>query len=191
MFEYFLQRKTPSSITLQAVFLMLLGAFLSGVKDSRFDLNSYLIVFFYNSITAIYLVLINRVSSSLKVSSFDLMFYNSFFCAPLIFLISSFKNDFFIAFTQFPHLSSLGFQISLAGSSFLAFALNYTIFWNTRVNSALSQTVSGQVKDLLTVFLGVYFFNSQSMDSMEAFACLVGFVGSAYYAYGKVCKNSG
>lgn len=46
---------------------------------------------------------------------------------------------------DYPYLDDAGFVISLLGSTVLAFVLNYAIFFNTAVNSALTQSVCGQV----------------------------------------------
>jgi hypothetical protein len=46
----------------------------------------------------------------------------------------------------FSYLFFFSVQVALVASSLLAFVLNYSIFWNTAVNSALTQTVSGQAK---------------------------------------------
>jgi len=49
--------------------------------------------------------------------------------------------------------SITGFQFAMFGSSVLAFVLNFTIFWNTAMNSALTQTVAGQVKQIKPIFV--------------------------------------
>lgn len=50
---------------------------------------------------------------------------------------------------QFPELAEFGFALSMFFSTVLAFVLNYSIFYNTAVNSALTQSVCGQVRALL------------------------------------------
>eukprot|EP01135_Chromosphaera_perkinsii_P004227 Nk52_evm16s272 gene=Nk52_evmTU16s272 len=186
--EFIMQGKLPTAFTVQAVCVMLLGAAISGWRDAKFDLLSYLIVGLYNSITALYLVLINRASQQIKPSSFELMFYNSLVCGPAVFVIAVLRNEFFSAINDFPHWHEFGFQVGALGSASLAFVLNYSIFWNTSVNSALTQTISGQMKDVLTVLIGVYLMVDQEMDMLAWLGVMVGFLGSGWYAYGKVMK---
>ncbi|CAN6919620.1 unnamed protein product [Brassica oleracea] len=63
---------------------------------------------------------------------------------------------------NFPYLFSHGFMVVLLCSCVLAFLLNYIIFLNTTLNSALTQTICGNMKvgftDLFTVGLGWMIF---------------------------------
>ncbi|KAF2584406.1 hypothetical protein F2Q70_00034103 [Brassica cretica] len=59
---------------------------------------------------------------------------------------------------NFPHLFSHCFMVVLLCSCVLAFLLNYIIFLNTTLNSALTQTICGNMKDLFTVGLGWMIF---------------------------------
>lgn len=89
-----------------------------------------------------------------------------------------------------PHpTSSLFFWLSLLASSLLAFVLNYTIFWNTAVNSALTQTVSGQGKDVAVVLVGYAAFDDASAGGIEIAGVTVGFAGSIAYALAKIAPE--
>jgi hypothetical protein len=46
----------------------------------------------------------------------------------------------------FPHIHEVSFQLVLVCSCVLAFLLNYAIFLNTSLNSALTQTICGNLK---------------------------------------------
>jgi solute carrier family 35 protein len=85
-----------------------------------------------------------------------------------------------------PYLHDTGFIISLLSSSLLAFALNYAIFWNTAVNSALTQTVSGQAKDIVVVAFGFVLFDDATVDAYNILGVGVGFAGSIGYALVKI-----
>ena len=67
----------------------------------------------------------------------------------------------------------------------LAFVLNYAIFWNTSANSALTQTVSGQLKDIGTVLLGYIAFPPDQVSLFNVLGVLLGFGGSLGYAFVK------
>ncbi|CAN7070117.1 unnamed protein product [Brassica oleracea var. botrytis] len=115
---------------------------------------------------------------------------------------------------NFPHLFSHGFMVVLLCSCVLAFLLNYIIFLNTTLNSALTQTICGNMKvgftDLFTVGLGwmiygglpfrpgiilhlsIYSFDPKiaylqfATISMNVIGQLLGFFGSGLYAYYKI-----
>ncbi|PON81411.1 Ubiquitin-related domain containing protein [Trema orientale] len=65
---------------------------------------------------------------------------------------------------NFPFLLSPGFVAVLLCSCILAFFLNYSIFLNTTLNSALTQTICGNLKDLFTIGLGWMIFGGLPFD---------------------------
>ncbi|XP_013623276.1 PREDICTED: LOW QUALITY PROTEIN: UDP-sugar transporter UST74c-like [Brassica oleracea var. oleracea] len=87
---------------------------------------------------------------------------------------------------NFPHLFSHGFMVVLLCSCVLAFLLNYIIFLNTTLNSALTQTICGNMKDLFTVGLGWMIYGGLPFDLMNVIGQLLGFFGSGLYAYYKI-----
>ncbi|CAI5474033.1 unnamed protein product [Closterium sp. Yama58-4] len=62
------------------------------------------------------------------------------------------------------HTISPAHQAVLSMSCLMAFALNYTIFLNTSINSALTQTMCGNIKDLGTVGIGWALFGGLPFD---------------------------
>ncbi|KAG5412987.1 hypothetical protein IGI04_000554, partial [Brassica rapa subsp. trilocularis] len=92
---------------------------------------------------------------------------------------------------NFPQLFSPGFMVLLCYSAcVLAFFFNYIIFLNTTLNSALTQTICGNMKvgftDLFTVGLGWMIFGGLPFDLMNVIGQLLGFFGSGLYAYYKI-----
>ncbi|XP_057510534.1 UDP-N-acetylglucosamine transporter UGNT1-like [Actinidia eriantha] len=71
-------------------------------------------------------------------------------------------------------------------SCILAFFLNYSIFLNTTLNSALTQTICGNLKDLFTIGLGWMFFGGLPFDLLNVVGQLLSFLGSGLYAYYKL-----
>ncbi|KAG5591648.1 hypothetical protein H5410_042162 [Solanum commersonii] len=71
-------------------------------------------------------------------------------------------------------------------SCILAFFLNYSIFLNTTLNSAVTQTICGNLKDLFTISLGWFIFGGLPFDLLNVLGQLLGFVGSGLYAYYKL-----
>ncbi|XP_027190715.1 UDP-N-acetylglucosamine transporter UGNT1-like isoform X2 [Cicer arietinum] len=164
--EYMLvgQRYTPSIIF--SVGLIVFGAFVAGARDLSFDAYGYAVVFLSNITTAIYLATISRVGKTSGLNSFGLMWCNGIICGPILFVWTFVRGDLKMTI-NFPHLLSLGFIVVLLLSCILAFFLNYSIFLNTTLNSALTQTICGNLKwNVIGQFLG--------------------FTGSGLYAYYKL-----
>ena len=74
----------------------------------------------------------------------------------------------------------------LAASCVLAFALNYTIFLNTALNSALTQTICGNLKDVVVILLGFRAFGGVRFEATNAAGIALGLAGSVLYAYQKL-----
>lgn len=184
-----------------SVAVMIGGALLAGARDLHFDARAYAIVFLYNASTALYLVLINRQSQieaarplsnqmqQPRLDKFDFMFYNNLYNLPFLVVLIAATGEWRAA-VQLSHdwqLHGVGLPLAIGGSSLLAFALNYSIFLNTSVNSALTQTVAGQAKDVVTVVAGFVMFASDSpLDWMNLIGIVLGFVGSLLYGLFKL-----
>jgi len=143
--EYFLAKQKHTPPIIGSVALIVFGAFVAGARDLSFDARGYAIVFVANITTAVYLATINRIGKSSGLNSFGLMWCNGLVCGPSVLFLTYIQGDLKRAM-EFPYLYSPGFQAVLLFSCILAFLLNYTIFWNTTLNSALTQSMCGNLK---------------------------------------------
>ncbi|KAG9446667.1 hypothetical protein H6P81_012795 [Aristolochia fimbriata] len=185
--EYLLtgQRYTPSVVG--SVALIVFGAFVAGARDLSFDSYGYAVVFISNITTAIYLATISRIGKSSGLNSFGLMWCNGLICGPILLFWTFIRGDLEMTL-NFPHLSSPGFLAVMLLSCILAFFLNYFIFLNTTLNSALTQTMCGNLKDLFTVGFGWLIFGGLPFDLLNVVGQAFGFLGAGLYAY---CKLRG
>ncbi|KAK8523443.1 hypothetical protein V6N12_047963 [Hibiscus sabdariffa] len=183
--EFLLAGQKYSSSIVGSVGLIVLGAFVAGARDLSFDFYGYGFVFLANITTAIYLATIARIGKSSGLNSFGLMWCNGIICGPVLLLWTFFHGDLKTTM-NFPYLFSPGFLAVLILSCTLAFFLNYTIFLNTTLNSAVTQTICGNLKDLFTVGLGWMLFGGLPFDILNVIGQLLGFVGSGLYAYYKL-----
>ncbi|KAE8657884.1 potassium channel SKOR-like [Hibiscus syriacus] len=120
--------------------IIIFGAFVAGARDLSFDAYSYTIVFVANICTAIYLASIAHIGKSSGLNSFGLMWCNGIICAPILFLWTLFRGD-LEAMMSFPYLYSRGFQFVILLSCIMAFLINYFVFLNTTLNSALTDNM--------------------------------------------------
>ncbi|XP_072997988.1 UDP-N-acetylglucosamine transporter UGNT1-like [Typha latifolia] len=185
--EYLLIRQKYTHHVVGSVALIVLGAFVAGARDLSFDAYGYAIVLIANLTTAVYLATIARIGKSSGLNSFGLMWCNGVVCGPILLFWTYFHGDLELTM-NFPHLYSAGFQVVMLLSCILAFFLNYSIFLNTTLNSALTQTMCGNLKDLFTVGLGWVIFGGLPFDLLNVIGQGLGFVGSGFYAY---CKLKG
>lgn len=69
--------------------------------------------------------------------------------------------------------------------------LNFFIFYCTSVNSPLTTSITGQVKNILTTVLGVVIFNDLRIDPMNVLGLFVNGLGGVWYAYLKLQGGGG
>ncbi|KAI9118162.1 hypothetical protein K1719_010494 [Acacia pycnantha] len=185
LMEYILAGQRYTSSVVFSVGLIVFGAFIAGARDLSFDAYGYAIVFLSNISTAIYLATIARIGKTSGLNSFGLMWCNGIICGPVLLIWTLIRGDMKMAI-NFPYLFSPGFIVVLLFSCILAFFLNYCIFLNTTLNSALTQTICGNLKDLFTIGLGWVLFGGLPFDVWNVVGQLLGFAGSGLYAYYKL-----
>lgn len=180
--EALMLHKRPTMLISLSVFIMILGSLIGGWGDLAYDPVGYLLVLLNNAITAAYLVLIKRTigDTCLKDDSHGIMYYNSLLAVPCLLIVALLNGEIW-TIAQFPHLTSPYFQCAFVISALLSFAVNYTIFWCTKVNSALTTSVTGQVKNVLTSLVSMLAFTMHTTPMLLTGLC-VGLCGSALYA---------
>ncbi|KAH6804749.1 Nucleotide/sugar transporter family protein [Perilla frutescens var. frutescens] len=184
VFEYVFMKQRYTRPVLGSVVIILLGAFVAGGNDMSFDSKGYLVVVLANISTALYLTVVARIGISSGLNCFGLMWCNGVLCGPVLLLLTFLQGE--IETTMnFPNLFSPGFLTVLLLSCMLAFFLNYTVFLNTTQNSALTQTICGNLKDFFTIGFGWVIFGGLPFDVMNVTGQLVCFIGSGMYAYFK------
>lgn len=188
IFEIILLNKHPSSAIKFSMAIMVLGAIIAAAKDITFDPVSYTLVFLTNLSTAIYVVMINRVKKDTNLNVFAILFYNNVLTSPLLFIIAVAVGE-FDGLREFEHWTDFGFLFMLTSSMLLAFFLNLTTFFSTTLNSALTQTVVGQLKNFVAFLLGLVLFSDYVYDPVNMFGLLVGFGGGVMYGVVNLREN--
>lgn len=183
--EYILVGQKHSRYIITSVGVIVLGAFVASARDLSFTLEGYLIVILSNVTTAVYLITISHFGKTSGLNSFGLMWCNGMICGPALTLWALLSGEFRRAL-NYDHLHQTGFQLVVLASCILAFFLNYTIFLNTMLNSPLTQTICGNLKDLVTVVFGWMWFGGLPFDWLNVSGQCLGFLGSGMYAYCKI-----
>ncbi|KVI11680.1 protein of unknown function DUF250 [Cynara cardunculus var. scolymus] len=168
--EYVLARQRYSLGIVGSVGIIILGAFIAGARDLSFDSYAYIVIFSANICSAVYLASIARIG---------------LICTPVLLLWTWVCGDLEVT-ANFSHLLSPGFQVVMLLSCVMAFLLNYVVFLNTTLNSALTQTICGNLKDLFTIGFGWLLFGGLPFDPLNVMGQSLGFLGSCIYAFCKI-----
>ncbi|TKY73201.1 UDP-N-acetylglucosamine/UDP-glucose/GDP-mannose transporter [Spatholobus suberectus] len=183
--EYFLSGQRHSSFVIGSVGIIIAGAFVAGARDLAFDADAYLVVFIENMCKAVYLASVSRVGKSSGLNIFGIVWCNVVICGPILFLWSLLRGD-LPTTLNFPYLFYPGFQVVMLLSCAFTFFINYIVVLNTTINSALTQAICGNLKDVLTSGLGWLLFGGLPYDLFNILGQVLGFLGSCFYAYCKL-----
>lgn len=180
--EMFVLGKTAKPGIWFSVGIMLTGGLVAGVTDLTFSLPGYVFVGICCVATALYLVLIVRIGKTTKLDSFSLLFYNNvvslFLMVPYLFLFTSEWYD-----VQFyPYIDQVSFWMFLILSAAQATLLNIAIFFCTKLNSPIATSVTGQVKDIFTVSVGLFVFGDVKISAPNLMGLGLAMLGSLFYS---------
>ncbi|MED6212210.1 hypothetical protein PIB30_081028 [Stylosanthes scabra] len=170
MMEYFVGGKRHSNIVIGSVGVIIFGAFIAGARDLAFDAYGYTIVFIENICKAVYLTSVSRVGKSTGLNVFGLMWCNGELQSTL----------------KFPYLLFPGFQVLIFLSCGFTFFMNYIVVLNTTINSALTQAICSNLKDVFTTGFGWLLFGGLPYDLYNVLGQTIGFAGSCLYACCKI-----
>jgi hypothetical protein len=180
--EYFLLGRTPTRAILNTVAVMTLGAAIAAWKDLTFDPYTYFLLFLTNLFTSLYTVYISKVRKDTGLTPAGMLFYSNVSSMPVLLLLALYSGDVTAAYT-YEGYGDISFLINFIASIFIAFLMNVSVFYNTSVSSARTQTVVGQLKNFIAFVLGLWLFNDYVYDPINMLGLWVGLAGSVWYAY--------
>ncbi|XBI07992.1 hypothetical protein VPH35_135804 [Triticum aestivum] len=137
-----------------------------------------------------YLILVEKSGADDGLSSMELMFYNSILSIPFLFFI-------IVATGEFPHslsvlsekTASASFSVILLISLVMGIVLNYTMFWCTIVNSALTTTIVGVLKGVGSTTLGFVVLGGVKVHALNVTGLVINTFGGVWYSYAKYTQK--
>ncbi|KAL6065934.1 hypothetical protein QOT17_009908 [Balamuthia mandrillaris] len=181
-----LKKRQPSSI-IGSVGLIVLGALVAGWNDLNFDLFGYVLTCTVNVTTALALTLIPKIGKAADLGPLGLMLYQITLGFPLIVLAILMSGE-YVDMLAYPHWSSPSFLILFFMSCAQIFVLNYSIFLCTTVNSPLTTTVTGALKDCAQTVGGFFIFDL-SIQFFNLVGISIGMSGGILYSYLKYLES--
>lgn len=175
-----LRKRSPPSVWL-SVLLIVAGGCLAGATDRSASTIGYLLVGICCVATAAYLVLIVRVGASSGLDSVGMLYCNNLLSLPLVVAFLAVGTSELRAVAAFPSLTSPAFWGVFGASSALATVLNFSVFFCTSVNSPLATTVTGQIKDVVTISVGSFAFGDVTLTPPNVAGLALSLVGSALF----------
>ena len=205
---YLLSKRYKSNVYL-AVTLMVLGAFIAAAGDLHLEFYGCAMVLGNDLFTALQGVVLrqkmdkdkkdrdNAVTSpgpqkphpESALGTHGLMFYNNLFSLPIVAAMLFNNPKELQQLHEFDRWGNKPFLFCLFFSSVVGFVLNYSYFMCTKLNSALTTTVIGSLKNILTTYLGMIFFPDYTFTLLSFSGVTVSVAGSLFYNYVEIQRG--
>ena len=182
--EQFILHKTYPADEAWSVHFMIFGAMVAGVGDLTFHLLGYVLTGLNCLVTALYLVYIPKKREETSLNGFGLMYYNNLLSLPtviVIVLLLEWKDLQTYALWLHP-----GFILVFLASAVQAFLLNYLIFLCSTVNSPLTTSIAGQLKNIVQTLVGLFLFGDVIPTWTLGIGLTISTIASIAYGHVKV-----
>jgi len=163
-----------------SVYLMVFGAMIGSWGDLTFDAFGYALTTLNCVVTALYLVYIPKKTNETGLTQWGLMYYNNIMSIPFMIVIIYFTEwEYLLQYNQW---TSGAFWFCFLASTLQAFLLNYFIFLCSLVNSPLTTSITGQLKNIFQLLLGLVIFHDVIMTVILGMGLAISTLASIWYA---------
>lgn len=130
-----------------------------------------------------------RFSDEHNVKGFGMVYYNSLVALPLSLLCMVIFGEvqYLAAYERY----SISLAIAVVAASSLGVIMTFAVFWCTTTNSPVVTSVTGNVKDVISTFVGAALFPGFVATAYTVGGLATSFTGSALYTYAKLSGKSG
>lgn len=169
---------------------MLVGALVAAHRDLEGTPLGYAQVWINCVASAQYLREVGKVKKSTGMTEVGTLLYTNTLCIPTV-IVCMYATGEHSKLARFNPLSDASFQLWLASSALLAGVLNYLVFLSATVNSPLTTSVAGQLKNVAGS-LGGYILmpTAAARDPLHLGGILMGLCASVWYAWMKYAGYS-
>ena len=188
--EEILLKYHPSRNVRLCVVLMIGGSIIAALSDLAFDAVAYMIVFFNNICTAGNGVYMKKKLEAKDLGKYGLMYYNALFMIFPATFVAWYCGD-LQSVWEYPHWDSLLFNLQFMLSCVMGFILIYSTVLCTSVNSALTTTIVGCLKNVFVTYIGMFFGGDYLFSYTNFVGLNVSVAGGILYAIVKYREQHG
>jgi len=182
LLEKWMLNSQPSKTVQLSVGLMLGGALVAALGDLSFNLIGYIVIFFNDLFTALNGVILKRTSEEYRTSKMTVLYLNSLLSAIGVSIVIMIVPGEVDKVRNFDLWTNTSFVTYIVFASLMGSVLNLAIFLCTSTNSALTTTVVGCLKNVLTSYLGMFIGGDYVFSWLSFLGINISIAGSLVYA---------
>lgn len=188
LFACVMLKKKPSPMVVTSVILVVFGCITAGFGDLEFSAFAYASALLSVICQSFYLTYIQKTGAEKGLSTLTVLHTNNVNCIPFL-LIYTLCNKELLAALRFDGYYVIEFQAALFLDIGMGCILSYSLFLCTTMNSALTTSLVGVVKGVLTTIIGFYTFGGVAATSLTLIGVSLNTLGGAFYSYAKYSEN--
>ena len=181
--QRFLYSRSYSTTTYMSLVPIVFGVGLATFGDYYYELFGFLLTLLGVILACIKTIATNRLMvGPLKLSPMELLLRMSPLAAVqcIIYAFLTGEGQALLGVVRESGME-LNLFLALLGNGILAFFLNVTSFKTNKVAGALTMTVAGNVKQCLTILLGIFIFNVKATPT-NGLGMAIAVMGAAWYS---------
>lgn len=188
LFACCMLKKKPSLLVVIAIILVVVGCVIAGFGDLEFSVSAYCFALLSVVCQSFYLTYIQKTGVEKGLSTLTVLHTNSVNCVPVLFLYTILNKE-LLAALRFDGYNNAAFKASLLLDVGMGNILSYSLFLCTTMNSALTTSLVGVVKGVLTTIIGFFTFGGIPVTVLVLLGVFLNTFGGALYSYAKYAET--
>ncbi|XP_028402898.1 UDP-galactose/UDP-glucose transporter 7-like [Dendronephthya gigantea] len=184
----FFLSKRPSIQLTCSIILVVFGCVTAGFGDISFHIGGYLAAIMSVFSQAFYLVFVQKTGVETGHSTLDVLHLNSINCIPLLIIYTLYNGQLVNSINSI-EVTSKGFFPVLIVDVFMGCVLNYSLFLCATMNSALTTSLVGVIKGIITTIIGFFTFGGVAINLYTISGIILNTSGGILYFYTKYSEQ--
>ncbi|XP_066911261.1 uncharacterized protein [Clytia hemisphaerica] len=177
-------KKTLSRKTYVAIAFTVVGTLMAGFGDLQFKLYGYVDAILSVMAQSFYLTYVQKTGIEKGASALSVLHLNSINCI-LPLMMYTLWNGSLLQAARFEGFKDSSFNMSFMINVSMGCVLNYSLFLCATMNSALTTSVVGVVKGVITSIIGFFTFGGVPPSALTLGGVSMNALGGALYTFAK------